>query len=228
MVEEIVNTNLDPSGIATAIGGWLLYIIVVSVLLLSAGFVLAKLRNLLRYRIDVEFYERKGKTCSYHSDDNARMVIKDGVSEILFLKNKGLIFKDHSFPSSEVIIKKRGLQRSKLKMLIDGDELTPMYPDFTLSEEGARILDSIPSYHKEDFLHRAAKYHKKYKNSDDNTRKLIIAGYAGGAILMLFGLFVVWQSNVAASEAIGSGVSALTGAVQQLAAQSANTLPAGP
>lgn len=206
-------------GIGLSIISTLFTIVMVGAFITFAGIILYILFKFLAYSVDIELWERKGEALVYAGDDRARRVNKKGVTYISFLKNRGAMFKHRQFPGAEYVYRKK-LFGSKLKFLIVGDELLPM--TVKLGNPQGLVAASMPTYQKIDYLQRMDNYQKEFENKDMNMQKTALIIGVTFAGIILFGFFIIWQSNVATAEA----TKALAGAVQAGAAATANSIPA--
>ncbi len=219
-IDDIANTqlgNIQPVFINFL--GVIMWIVVVAVIIGFVSVIVYFLMRFLSYSTDIEIWEQKGEEVTFFGDDKARRLSKKGVSYISFLKNKGDLFKNHFFPTAEYIYRKK-LFGSKAKFLIIGDELVPA--KIALGNPSL-VMNTMPAFQKIDYLQRMDKYEQDYKKSDNRAQMMTLVVGVTLITLMLFGLFVIWQSNIATAEA----TKALAGAISQNVAAMSSTLPVG-
>lgn len=220
--DEVISTNLGGNGVVNVAGNILNIIVMVFVVLIFAALVYYLMRY-LSYQTNVEIYEKKGKEIVHIGDDKVRRKKRDGVSYMVFLKNKDPLFKDRSFPKSDFLYRKKFFG-TKLKLLIVDDELVPF--KISLDDNNNLNSDAFSTAQKIDYLQRTKGYHDKYVNKDiraQNIQLIIQVAFIGA---LLFGFFVIWQSNVATAESNAALSSATQALANAITAQ--GTLPSSP
>lgn len=221
--EEIASTNLVGVGNALIpiVSGILKAVIIIAIMGVVAV-ILYLIGKFLSFIIDVEIWERKGTDLIYWGDDRAKKITKKGVSYLLFLKNRGEFFRDRVFPDSQFLYKKR-MFGSKLKFLIDGDNFNPMI--IKLSNPHGLVTDVVSASERISYMQRMDAYHDRFKGQGmSSAQKMVMVLGVTSIGVILFGLFVIWQSNVATAEA----TKALAGNIAAVAKGAAQSLPIAP
>lgn len=224
-LEDFASTNLlNNAGslgldVITTVINFIVTIGGVVIILLVFWFIM----KIFRYNIDVELWETTGdgRDLQYFGDDKAKKGTKKGVAYINFLKNKDDMFKHRPFPDSKFFYKKRVFGK-KIKYIINNNELTASKQGVT--NPHGLVFNEFPTLAKAEYLFRNKKFAEDYKKTDDRARQTALIIGVGLMGVILFGLFIIWQSNVATAEA----TKALANAIGQDVASRANTFPAGP
>ncbi len=187
--------------------------------------VLFVLWRFLSYKHVVEVWEKKGDEITFFGDDSVKRDDKRGVAYMSFLRGKGFTFKNVKFPDAEYIYPKKVLGivgfGTKMKLLLVNDELVPF--KMRLGNPHGLVIDSMPSYQKQDFIQRYRAYEEKYKPDNSLALKIQLASIGLLVLAIIIVSFFSWQQNVEASNAIAGGLDSLGGIIKE-----ANTLPVAP
>ncbi len=203
-------------GVASVIVTVFFYVVIMAI----TAAALYWLFKLLAYSTDVEIWEVKGTNeLAYYGDDKVRKVVKKGVTYMGFLKNRQEVFRAVKYPPSESLIRKKPFG-TKVKLILENDDLRPTKIGYSKESKDLQI-DPLPWHQRVEFIQRQERYEKDYEVKNDRAQRMaLVIGIALMTILM-FGLFVIWQSNVTTAEA----TKALAGAVTAATTAAVNTLP---
>lgn len=211
-VGDVINTNLVGSDTIIGIAGGFFTAIMFGVMIGIIGVGVWFLMRYFNYNIEVELWEVKGEKLEYFGNDKARRKYEQGAAYLVFLSNRDERFKSVKFPASEYLYKKK-LFGTKLKYIVKGDDIFPTRLTVNPEEMEALVAESMPSYQRVDYIQKLEKIDKDYHQGNKHKTLLTIAAVGGGAMIILVGLFVIWQSNVSTAEANR----ALAAATQELA-----------
>lgn len=203
-------------GGAAAVLTGIVFVIILAVL----GVALFFLMRFLNYSTHIEIWENKANELVPFGETKARRVNKKGVTYISFLKYKDSRFKNNPWPESKYVYKNK-LFGSKIKYIMDGDDL---YPSTIELEEGKLRLHPMPFNERIDYIQKQDQVFQDHGRKSNTATVLMVAGAATFAMILFFGLFVIWQSNVDTAQA----TSALANAISNIAQADAQTIPVAP
>lgn len=221
--EQLAGVNLVNGNIFFGILTTIFNLSMVVLLMAFFGAILWWLFKVLSYNIEIEIWEKTGENAlSYWGDDRGSKNVVKGVAYLSFLKNKTEPFRRVSFPDSNFIIKKR-IFGTKIKMILNGVDLFPA-SKFIVSD-GAKIeATSLPNYVKRDHLQRLELLHEDFNKKPDKIQMATLVIGFGLVTVVLFGFFVIWQSNVETAEA----TRALASSLVSIGSSASNALPSSP
>ncbi len=226
MAADLANADLASGFGDTAINilaGFLNIFLWVVILGVMVG-VMYFLMRILSYSIDVEIWERKAEKLYYFGDAKARKRTKQGGSYLGFLFRRDWSFKDVEYPSSDFFYPKK-LFGKKLKYLLEGEVMRPI--KMSLSANPGVVVD-VPTFQRVDYLSKLDAINVDYASKVDNYQKITLAIQIGFIGVLLFGLFIIWQSNINAQEMLMQLGSQIESGIRVMAESSANTLPVAP
>lgn len=205
----MVDVNLDNALQANVVGdqviGWAATLFQVAMFVVMGIIIAAGVYYLMRflsYSSDVELWERKGDKLEYFGDDKVRRIVKDGSAYMNFLKNgRDSRFKDHTYPDSKLLFRKKFFG-TKFKALINNNEIIAFRLELTPETEKVITAGGMPANRIYDNLQRNKAIVNRYKNNDNRAQTIALVISVTLIGVLMFGLFVIWQSNVVNAEAM--------------------------